>query len=103
MIIVFTTIASKATAYKIGRKLLELRLIACYNLTEVESSYWWEGEIKMGSEALMILKTKEENFEKVESFLKENSGYEVPEIVSVKPEKVNQPYLDWIQKETSGN
>ncbi len=103
MILIFTTITSKVIAYKLGRKLLELKLIACYNLTEVESSYWWEGEIKMGTEALMILKTKEENFDKIETFLKENSGYEVPEIVSVKPEKVNQPYLDWIEKETNEN
>ena len=57
----------------------------------------------MGNEVLMILKTKEENFDKIEGFLKENSGYDVPEIVAVKPEKVNQPYLDWIEKETSGN
>ena len=100
MLLIFTTIGSKATAYKVGRKLLEEKLIACYNLTEVESSYWWAGQIKMGNEVLMILKTKEENFDKIETFLKENSGYDVPEIVAVKPEKVNQPYLDWVDKET---
>lgn len=103
MILIFTTIGSKADAYKIGRKLLEQKLIACYNLTEVESSYLWEGQIKMAGEVLMILKTKEENFEKIETFLKENSGYDVPEVVAVKPEKVNQPYLDWVEKETGGN
>ena len=79
MILIFTTIASKVVAYKLGRKLLELRLIACYNLTEVESSYWWEGEIKMGSEALMILKTKEENFEKI--FSQHDNPEDMPEVV----------------------
>ncbi len=94
---------NKAEAYKIGHKLLEQRLIACYNLTEIESGYWWEGQIKVNPEALLILKTKEENFEKIEAFIKESGGYEVPEIVAVKPERVNQPYLDWMEKETIGN
>ncbi len=101
MILIFTTIHKKEMAHQLGKGLLEKRLIACYNLTEVESSYWWEGKINLENEVLMILKTEEENFEKIEAFLKENSGYDVPEIVAVKPEKVNQPYLDWVEKETS--
>lgn len=103
MILIFITLSKKDMARQIGKKLLEQRLIACYNLTPIESSYWWENEIKVNPEVLLILKTKDENFEKVEAFLKENSGYEVPEIVAVKPEKVNQPYLDWVNKETGGN
>jgi len=100
MILIFTTLHKKDMAHSIGKGLLEKRLIACYNLTEIESSYWWKEEVISENEVLMIFKTKSENFAKIESYLKENSGYEVPEIVAVKPEKVNQPYLDWSDKET---
>lgn len=88
-------------AKDLGKKLLEKGLIACYNLTSVDSAYWWKGELEEGEEILMILKTKLENFDKIETFLKENSGYEVPEIVAVKPEQVNVPYSNWVEEETS--
>jgi len=100
MILIFTTFHKKSDAVKIGKGLLAKRLIACYNLLSVESAYWWKGELLDDNEILMILKTKETNFVKIESFIKKHSGYEVPEIISIKPSKVNKPYLDWLNTET---
>ena len=48
----------------------------------------------------MLVKTREENFGAIESFIKESSGYEVPEVVSVKPDQVNHSYLTWLEQET---
>lgn len=125
MILIFATFNIKTIALKIGKALLKQRLIACYNLWSVESAYWWhapsksqhepstnssvktnakirpgKGKILDEKEILMILKTKESNFAKIESYIKKHSGYEVPEVVAIKADKVNQPYLDWIDKET---
>ena len=87
-------------AVKIGKGLLQSRLIACYNLSPVESAYWWKGEILEENETLMLLKTRAENFEKVSEYIKKHSGYEVPEVVAIAPEKVNLPYLKWINEQT---
>ena len=100
MILIFTTIHKKADAVKIGKALLKARLIACYNLFPVESAYWWKGKILDDRETLMILKTKDANFAKCQSYIKKHSGYEVPEIVAIKASKVNKPHLGWINKET---
>ena len=100
MIYIFTTIHKKDSASKIGKGLLRERIIACYSLFPVESSYWWKGEILEEKETFMIIKTRRENFKKIENYIKKHSGYEIPEVVSVEPKKVNLPYLNWVKKET---
>ena len=100
MILLFTTFHKKETALKIGKSLLKDRLIACYNLLPVESAYWWKGEIVGDKEILMILKTRKENFDQVESQIKKHSEYETPEVLVVTPNQVNKSYLDWIHSET---
>jgi|SRR3990167_167939 len=100
MVLIFTTSRKKFDAIKIGKGLLKARLIACYNLFPVESSYWWKGEILNEKEILMILKTKESNFKKIEAYIKKLSGYEIPEVIAIRPTIVNTGYLDWILKET---
>lgn len=100
MILILTTTHKQADAVKIGNGLLKDRLIACYNLFPVESAYWWKGKILSEKETLMIIKTKDKNFSKIEAYIKKQSGYEVPEVVAVKPTQVNKSYLGWIEKET---
>ena len=100
MIIVVTTIHKKEDAVKIGKGLLKERFIACYNLFPVESAYWWKGNIEEENETLIFIKTRKENFEKVEGYIKTHSGYEVPEVIGITPDKVNSPYLKWIIEET---
>lgn len=99
MTIIFATFNTKATALKIGKALLKQRLIACYSLLPVESAWWWKGKIIDDKGPLLILKTKESNFPKIESYIKKHSGYEVPEIIAIKPSKVNKSYLNWINQE----
>ena len=99
MILILTTIHKKQDAQKIGRGLLVSRLIACYNLMPIESSYWWKGKIVSENETLMVLKTKETNFTKIETYIKEHSGHEIPEVIAVTPKNVNKAYLDWINQE----
>jgi periplasmic divalent cation tolerance protein len=67
MILIFTTLGNKKSAVKIGKELLRKRIIACYNLFPVEAAYRWKGKIVEVDEVLMILKTKKENFDKVET------------------------------------
>lgn len=100
MILILTTLSKKQDAIKIGKGLLKGRLIACYNLFPIESAYWWKGKILKEKEIMMILKTKEKNFEKIESYIKKHSDYEIPEVVTIKPSQVNKPYLSWIEKES---
>ena len=101
MIVIFTTLNKKDKALKIGMGLLRAKLIACFNLFPVTSAYWWKGKIISEKETMMILKTKVQNYKKIESYIKKHSDYEIPEVVTVKPSQVSKPYLKWIEKESA--
>ena len=100
MIIILTTLHKKETALSIGKGLLESRLIACYNLFPIESAYWWKGKIIEEHETMMLMKTRDEHFDNVSAYIKEHSGYDVPEVICLPPEKVNESYLKWVTDET---
>ena len=99
MIIIVTTLHTKDDAHRIGKGLLQKRLIVCYNLFPIESAYWWKGKIEEGKEAMMLMKTTEENFEKVHEYIERQSGYEVPEVIQLGVAKANDSYLQWLLAE----
>lgn len=99
MILILVTFPNKAEAVKIGDAILDKKLAACWNLFPVDSNYRWKGKIARDKELLMIIKTKDANFKKVEEFIKKNHSYEIPEIVSIKAKDVTKPYLGWLMEE----
>lgn len=101
MILIISTLHKKDSAVMIGKGLLRERLIACYNLFPVESAYWWKGKLLEENETMIIMKTRGGNFKKVEKYIKEHSGYDVPEVIAVTPDKVNLSYLKWVDDETN--
>jgi len=101
MIAVVTTLHKKEDAIRIGKGLLNARLIACYNLWSIESAYWWKGEILEEPETMLLLKTTEDKFEKVSDYIKEQSGYEVPDIFSLNPSAVDPAFNAWISNEVN--
>lgn len=79
--------------------LLNKRLAACVNINpEVESHYWWKGKKEKAFEALLLIKTRESAFAKLEKAIREHHSYAVPEIIALKIAKGNQKYLDWLTK-----
>ncbi len=101
MIGIITTLHTKEDARRIGKGLLEKRLIACYNLWPIESAYWWKGKILEEPETMMTLKAREDNFDKISEYIKDKSGYEVPDIFSLSPNQVIPTFDNWIANETS--
>ena len=99
MILVFTTVP-KGKGKEIAKQLLEKRLIACANIVESNSLYWWDNKIEESEEELLILKTRDELYDKLEYELKQIHPYEVPEIIAVEVKDGNAEYLRWIDKET---
>lgn len=96
MVIVYSTFPSEEKALEIGRKLLEKKLIACFNAFEIRSGYWWKDEIVEDREWAAFFKTTEENEKKVYEELKKLHPYEVPAIFTLKVENVLPEYLKWL-------
>jgi len=101
-IVVFVTSGSEEEAVKIGRTLVEERLAACTNIVSpIRSIYRWEGKIWDEREALIIIKSREDLFERIRSRVKELHSYEVPEITAVKLDRGDSAYWQWIESVTT--
>lgn len=99
MVLILTTTDKKSLAHKIGNELLKKKLVACCSILPMESSYWWKGKIVKAKEFQLILKTKPENFAKIEKVIKKLHTYELPEVISIDIQKAGKDYLKWIDKE----
>jgi len=98
-IVVITTIP-KDNAKDLAKLILEERVCACVNIIEdVNSLFWWEGNIDEAKECMLIIKTKEASFPKLKTLITNNHPYSVPEIISFKIDNINEPYFEWINKE----
>ncbi len=101
-VVVFVTCPDRETTQRIAEELIERKLAACVNITtEINSVYFWQGNIEKDTEYLMIIKTSEELFEELETFIKNNHPYTVPEIIGIPIVKGSKEYLDWIDQTVS--
>lgn len=96
---IYLTCPNKIEAKKIAREILRKKLAVCGNIFPIESLYWWKGRIENEREAVLILKTKENNFKKIEKEIKKLHSYKTPFIGSIKIDEVNQGYLNYLKKE----
>ena len=98
--LIYITAKDEEEAKKIGRALVEEKLVACVNIHPINSIYWWEGKIMEDSEIAILAKTKAELVDKVTERVKQLHSYQVPCIVSLPIEKGYPDYLKWIKDST---
>ena len=101
--VIFITTGSKDEADKISRGLVESKLAFCVStLPKVQSTYYWEDKIHVDEEFLLIVKTRQDQYEALETWVKNNHSYEVPEIIALPIEQGLPAYLngidDWVAK-----
>ncbi len=102
--VIFITAGSKEEADKISRGLVESKLAFCVStLPKVQSTYYWEDKIHVDKEFLLIVKTRQDQYEALETWVKNNHSYEVPEIIALPIEQGLPAYLkgidDWVAKD----
>jgi len=94
--LVYITAGNMEEARKIGKKLVEERLVACVNLFPITSIFRWQGSIDEENEVAIIAKTKTGKVKNVEKRVKELHSYDVPCVVSFNIDEGLKDYLDWI-------
>ena len=102
--VIFITAGSKEEAHKISRGLVETKLAFCVStLPKVQSTYYWKDKIHVDKEFLLIVKTRQDQYEALETWVKNNHSYEVPEIIALPIEQGLPAYLngidDWVAKD----
>jgi len=98
MKMIITTCPDQMSAEKIAKDSIKAKLAACVNITKVRSIYVWKGKIEDTEEFLMLFKTTEKGKDKLKDSIRKNHPYEVPEIVEIAPEYVDDKYLSWLNE-----
>jgi periplasmic divalent cation tolerance protein len=99
--VLFVTVGSEEEASRIGRALVEEKLVACVNmLPRIRSIYWWKGEVCDSEEYLLIMKSRSSLFAALQSRIRELHSYEVPEIIAFPIARGLPEYLDWVLENT---
>jgi periplasmic divalent cation tolerance protein len=101
MRVLFCTAPADA-APQLVRSLLEERLIGCGNiLPGARSLYWWQGKIEDDAETVLLMETPDEKVGDAMRRLSELHPYDVPKIVALEANAVNEPYLEWLREVTT--
>ena len=94
---VYSTIASLKEAEDISNKLVGEGLAACVNIIpSMHSVYKWQGEIGKSEECIMIFKTSVAVYDMLKTRLQELHPYDVPCIIRINTEEVNDAYKAWL-------
>jgi periplasmic divalent cation tolerance protein len=98
--VVITTAGSKEEAEKLANALLEQRLAACVQVTQIKSYYTWKGSVNVDDEQVLLIKCKRLDFADIQKCIKENHSYEVPEIIEIPITAGLPEYFNWISEVT---
>ena len=93
--IIITTEIDKETAYKLANLLLDEKLIPCVTFKNIESYFWWKGNINQSKEVQLMIKCKKENVNKVCNKIAQLHSYEIPEIIYFRV-SASKNYHHWV-------
>lgn len=95
---VLTTVASRAEAQRLARTLVERDLVACVQISEIESFYRWQGALQNEPEFRLLCKTTQALYDALEQAILELHPYEVPAIHAYAIERISGTYADWMER-----
>lgn len=102
VVIVTTTLPSRAAARTLARALIRERLAACAQIEgPIESVYRWRGRIESAREWYCHCKTTRQRWPALRRHIAALHPYEVPEIVMVRAE-ASAEYARWVAEVVSG-
>ena len=100
-ILCITTTSSVSSADELALKIVKAGLGACVSISPIHSIFYWQDEVKKESEYQLTIKTKSSLSDKLQTFIKDNHSYDLPEIIFVPILSGDSNYLNWIYKITN--
>lgn len=90
-------------AEKIAKPLVEERLAACVNVSQVKSYFTWDGKLSQDNEELMLIKTERRMIGPLKKRIKELHSYQLPEIIVLPIVEGDAAYMQWIEDSVGGD
>ena len=94
--IIYTTCSDHDSADHLRRKLINQRVVACGNIVNADSCYWWQGEVESANEKVLILKTSVQLINSSIKIIEQYHPYETPCILHWEVE-ANDGYCQWME------
>jgi periplasmic divalent cation tolerance protein len=101
-VLFYVTFPNIEEARNVSKLLVNLDLVACTNIfPQVESVYKWNNKVEFEAEVIVLMKTIQNNSQKVEEVISKNHSYKIPCIIQINTDKINAEYLKWINDVTT--
>ena len=100
LLAVVTTTATREEAARIATTLVEQGLVACAQLSDIDSIYRWKGVVQQDRECRLVLKTTAARYAAVEAAILAQHSYELPAVFAVPVSQASEGYARWINEET---
>lgn len=97
MIMIYVTLNNNDEARKIGNTLLDQNLANCVNFFPITCIYKYKDEKTEEPEVVLIIKTKDNYYEKIRDVIKKNINYD-NFIGQIKVEKINDDFSNWLDE-----
>lgn len=96
--VLFSTCPTMECARHIAETLIIKKLAAGVNLVpQMQSMYWWQGEVKNHEEVWLIVKTQSCYFNEIQEIFMESHPYQVPELIMLPITQGLPSYLAWLK------
>lgn len=101
-LLVVTTVATRDDAHKLAHILVDLRLAACAQISQIESVYRWQGAVHDEGEYRVLFKTRASQYADVEAAIRKCHPYELPAIYAIATTQAYPPFAEWVDKNAGG-
>jgi periplasmic divalent cation tolerance protein len=91
--------SSESEATKVGQSLVDLELVACYNIHGIRSGFLWEEQIVEEDEYILVAKTSIHLVQKTTEKVEALHSYDCP-CIAHWAIQVNEAYGLWIEQNT---
>jgi periplasmic divalent cation tolerance protein len=96
-IMVGTTVSSMDEAKQIAAACVKGGIAACAHIDEIKSMFFWDGEVKDGTEYRVFLKTVDASYAAISDVIENLHSYDEPAIFCIPITHGSGTYLQWIE------
>jgi len=100
-IAVFTTTDKREEARALARAMVERKLAACAQISEIESFFNWKGATQNEKEFRILFKTTEAQYAAIECAIRELHSYDLPAIYAVPVDRALPAYAAWVEENSA--
>jgi periplasmic divalent cation tolerance protein len=93
----YTTFSNRDDAKSVIITLINEKLIACANISNIESIFYWKDKMCYQDEVSVIIKTTSALLSEVIARLESLHQYAIPCIANISLDGINQSFAKWVQ------